>query len=155
MVRSFKAAHRHRRNRCLPRRSRGRAPASKCPAWDVPLRGEPRAERRISRLPGKRCHRPHRFSRQEQWRRYRNLIKIQPLSSLRTQGPIATEASFTKVPSRSALSRQQRGMGPCVRRDDRDHAYEIPISSRSASSRFQMGFWPPWTCGCSDSRATS
>ena len=34
-------------------------------------------------------------------------------------------------------------------------AYEIPISLPLASSRFQMGFWPAWTCGCNDSRATS
>jgi len=34
-------------------------------------------------------------------------------------------------------------MGPCVRRDDRNPAYEIPISSPAASSRFQMTIWPP------------
>ena len=42
----------------------------------VPVRRELRAERRRSRLPGLKCHRPHRFSRREGWRRYRNLIKI-------------------------------------------------------------------------------
>src|SRR5437762_10260075 len=71
---------------------------------NVPVRRGPRTERTASRLPGKRCHRAHRFSRRKQWRRYRNLIKTQPLSSLRTQGPIATEASFTTVLNRSALS---------------------------------------------------
>src|SRR6185436_20081986 len=54
----------------------GKGPHENVQHGNVPVRREPRAERRRSRLPGLKCHRPHRFSRREGWRRYRNLIKI-------------------------------------------------------------------------------
>ena len=72
-------------------------------------------------LPGSvvvKCHRAHRFSRREQWRRYRNLIKASAPSFLRTQRPIATGGHFADAVSYSGLSREQRGMGSCVRRND-------------------------------------
>src|SRR6185312_1825059 len=50
------------------------------------------------------------------WERF---VNITPSSSLRKQGPIATGGNLTKKRQSSRLEpRAQRGMGPCVRRDD-------------------------------------
>ena len=53
-------------------------------------------------------------------------------------GPIATGGHFANAVSRSALSREQRGMGSCVRRNDRGGLYEIPITSSLLPSRKPM-----------------
>ena len=112
------------------------------------MRREPRAEGRLSRLPGMRCHRAHRFSRREQWRRYRNLIKA--------AAPVVPANAGTHSHRRTFCGRRQLlwlieratryGFLRSQERRNREIAatasYEMPISSSLASSRFQMAIWP-------------
>ena len=84
---------------------------------------------RLSRFAGLKCHRAHRFSRREQWQRYRNLIK-----AARRRLDADCEFNLRRLAPGLQISASFPEM----------HAYEIPISPPLASSRFQMAIWPFW-----------